>query len=449
MKRTLIAETIKKVGQKVRICGWVETRRDHGKLVFIDVRDRTGIIQVVGGSELGDLKPQDVVEIVGEVQKRPEKMINKDLPTGMVEVVNGKMNLIAKADSLPFDMGKDWLNLETPTLLDHRALTIRHKTISGIFKLGEIIVDTFRKSLKKIGFTEYESPLIVPATAEGGAEVFQIKYFDYQAYLAQSPQLYKQMMLGAFERVFTVTHAFRAEPSMTTRHLTEYTSLDAEMAFIDSWEDVMETVEYTIKEILTAVEKEGSQYLAMYKANIPLVSKKIPRLKLSEAQEIIYQRTKRDNREEPDLQPTDEEEICQWAKEEKGSELIFITHYPVKKRPFYTYSDPENPGLTLSFDLLGRGLEWVTGGQRINEYKKLVENIKKWGNNPKTFTLYLETFKYGLPPEGGFAIGLERVVMKILGLQNVREATPFPRDMERIDMRLSELQLKNVSKKKK
>jgi len=449
MERTLVEETIKKVGQKVRICGWVETRRDHGKLVFIDVRDRTGIIQVVGGNELGDLKPQDVVEIVGEVQKRPEKMINKDLPTGMVEVVNGKMNLIAKADPLPFDMGKDWLNLETPTLLDHRALTIRHKTISGIFKLGEIIVDTFRKSLKKIGFTEYESPLIVPATAEGGAEVFQIKYFDYQAYLAQSPQLYKQMMLGAFERVFTVTHAFRAEPSMTTRHLTEYTSLDAEMAFIDSWEDVMETVEYTIKEIFTAVEKEGSQYLAMYKANIPLVSKKIPRLKLSEAQEIIYQRTKRDNRKEPDLQPTDEEEICQWAKEEKGSELIFITHYPVKKRPFYTYSDPENPGLTLSFDLLGRGLEWVTGGQRINEYKKLVENIKKWGNNPKTFTLYLETFKYGLPPEGGFAIGLERVVMKILGLQNVREATPFPRDMERIDMRLSELQLKNVSKKKK
>jgi nondiscriminating aspartyl-tRNA synthetase len=449
MERTLISETIKKVGEKVRICGWVETRRDHGKLVFINVRDRTGIIQVVGGSELGDLKPQDVVEIVGEVQKRPEKMINKDLPTGMVEVVNGKMNLIAKADSLPFDMGKDWLNLETPTLLDHRALTIRHKTISGIFKLGEIIVDTFRESLKKIGFTEYESPLIVPATAEGGAEVFQIKYFDYQAYLAQSPQLYKQMMLGAFERVFTVTHAFRAEPSMTTRHLTEYTSLDAEMAFIDSWEDVMEAVEYTIKEILTAVEKEGSQYLAMYKANIPLVSKKIPRLKLSEAQEIIYQRTKRDNRKEPDLQPTDEEEICQWAKEEKGSELIFITHYPVKKRPFYTYSDPENPGLTLSFDLLGRGLEWVTGGQRINEYKKLVENIKKWGNNPKTFTLYLETFKYGLPPEGGFAIGLERVVMKILGLQNVREATPFPRDMERIDMRLSELQLKNVSKKKK
>jgi nondiscriminating aspartyl-tRNA synthetase len=449
MERTLIAETIKKVGQKVRICGWVNTRRDHGKMVFIDVRDRTGIIQVVGGNELGDLKPQDVMEIVGEVQKRPEKMINKDLPTGMVEVVNGKMNLIAKADSLPFDMGKDWLNLETPTLLDHRALTIRHKTISGIFKLGEIIVDTFRKSLKKIGFTEYESPLIVPATAEGGAEVFQIKYFDYQAYLAQSPQLYKQMMLGAFERVFTVTHAFRAEPSMTTRHLTEYTSLDAEMAFIDSWEDVMETVEYTIKEILTAVKKEGSQYLAMYKANIPLVSKKIPRLKLSEAQEIIYQRTKRDNRKEPDLQPTDEEEICQWAKEEKGSELIFITHYPVKKRPFYTYSDPENPDLTLSFDLLGQGLEWVTGGQRINEYKKLVENIKKWGNNPKTFTLYLETFKYGLPPEGGFAIGLERVVMKILGLQNVREATPFPRDMERIDMRLSELQLKNVSKKKK
>jgi nondiscriminating aspartyl-tRNA synthetase len=170
------------------------------------------------------------------------------------------------------------------------------------------------------------------------------------------------------------------------------------------------------------------------------MSRKLPRIKLQEAQEIIYKRTKKDQRDEPDLDPAGEEEICRWAKEEKGSELIFITHYPVKKRPFYAYPDPQNPDLTLSFDLLGRGLEWITGGQRIHEYQKLVENIKKWGNNPKDFALYLEAFKYGMPPEGGFAIGLERVVMKILGLKNAREATPFPRDMERVDIRLSKTQ---------
>jgi len=440
MERTLAFETIEKIGKKIRLCGWVDRRRDHGKLVFIDLRDRSGIIQIVGGGELGKLQPQDAVEIIGKVQKRPKEMINKDLVTGEVEVKIEEIKILSKADTLPFDMGKDWLELELPTLFDHRALTIRHKTIKAIFEVGEVVVDVFRKSLNEIGFTEYESPIIVPATAEGGAEVFQVKYFDHKTYLGQSPQLYKQMMLGVFERVFTVTHAFRAEPSVTTRHLTEYTSLDAEMAFIDSWEDLMETAEYVVKEILAAVKKQCQEQLKLYQATVPLVSKKIPRLKFQEAQEIIFKRTKRDHRREPDLGPNDEEEICRWAKEEKGSEFVFITHYPVKKRPFYAYPDPKNPDLTLSFDLLGRGLEWITGGQRIHEYEKLVENIKKWGNDPKDFALYLEAFKYGMPPEGGFAIGAERVTMKILGLKNIREATPFPRDMERVDIRLSTIQ---------
>lgn len=448
MERILISQTPEKIGQKVRLCGWVNTRRDHGKMVFIDLRDRSGLVQVVGDEKLSNLRSEDVVEIIGLVKERPEKMFNEKIPTGKVEIEAESIKILAKSAELPFDIGKDWLDLELPTLLDHRALTIRHKSIRAIFEVGEVVVDTFRKSLKKLGFTEYESPIIVPATVEGGAEVFQVKYFDYNAYLGQSPQVYKQMMLGAFERVFTVTHAFRAEPSVTTRHLTEYTSLDAEMAFIDSWVDLMDTTEYVVKEIFMAVKKQCKEQLGMYKATIPLVGKKIPRIKLQEAQEIVYKRTKRDNRNEPDLQPADEEEICQWAKEEKGSELVFITHYPVKKRPFYTYPDPKNPDLTLSFDMLGRGLEWVTGGQRIHGYEKLVENIKKWGNDLKDFALYLETFKYGMPPEGGFAIGAERVVMKILGLKNVREAAPFPRDMGRVDIRLSELAVKNVQKKR-
>ncbi len=437
MERTLTSETVKKVGEKVLLRGWVQTRRDHGKLVFIDLRDRSGIVQVVGGDEMSDLRPEDAIEVTGSVRKRPKEMTNPKIPTGEVEIAVEKIKILSKSATLPIDMGKEWLDVELPTLLDHRALTIRHKSARAIFEVSEAVVDTFRKSLKKIGFTEYESPIIVPATAEGGAEVFQVKYFDYNAYLGQSPQFYKQMMLGAFERVFTVTHAFRAEPSVTTRHLTEYTSLDAEMAFIDSWEDLMDTAEYVIKEILKVVKKDCQEQLKMYKATVPLVGKKIPRLKLREAQEIIYKRTKRDNRGQPDLEPADEEEICQWAKEEKGTELVFVTHYPVKKRPFYTHPDPKDKEHTLSFDMLGRGLEWITGGQRINEYGKLIENIKKWGNDPKNFGIYPEVFKYGMPQEGGFAIGAERVVMKILGLKNIREATPFPRDMERVDIRLS------------
>lgn len=440
MERTLALETLKKSGKKVRLCGWVERRRDHGQLVFIDLKDRSGLVQIVGEKGLGDLRISDVIEVEGKVRPRPKQLINPKLPTGKVEVGMEKIKILAKAAPLPFDTSKDWLDLELPTLLDHRALTIRHQSIKAIFEVGEVVVDTFRKSLKKVGFTEYESPIIVPATAEGGAEVFPVQYFDYQVFLGQSPQLYKQMMLGAFERVFTITHAFRAEPSVTTRHLTEYTSLDAEMAFIDSWEELMDAAEYVVKEILAAVKKECPEQLRLYQATIPLMSQKIPRIKLQEAQEIISKRTQRDHRGEPDLDPAGEEEICRWSREEKGSELVFITHYPVEKRPFYTYPDPKTPKLTLSFDMLGRGLEWITGGQRIHEYKKLVENIKKWGNNPQDFALYLETFKYGMPPEGGFAIGAERVVMKILGLKNIREAAPFPRDMERVDIRLSKIQ---------
>jgi len=462
MERTLALETTKKVGKKVRVCGCVNSRRDHGKLVFVDLRDRSGIIQLVislldfadsstlrvknpqpegfssAKSSLIRLHLEDVIEVVGLVKNRTPQTINPKIPTGKVEVQVEKIKILAKSAELPFDMGQPELKLELPTLLDFRPLTLRHPKISAIFKVQEVIIDSFRQTLKNLGFTEFQAPIIVPATAEGGAEVFSVNYFDFKTYLGQSPQLYKQIMLGVFERVFTVTHAFRAEPSVTTRHLTEYLSLDAEMAFVDSWQEIMDTVEDVVKEILQAVEKKCFQELVMYKTTVPLITVKIPRLKLREAQEIIYQRTKKDKRKEPDLQPADEEEICQWAKKEKGSDFVFITHYPVKKRPFYTYPDPDEPEYTLSFDLLGRGLEWVTGGQRINDYEKLVENIKKWGNDPANFELYLQAFKYGMPPEGGFAFGAERMTMKILELANIREASAFPRDLERVDIRLYE-----------
>jgi len=314
---------------------------------------------------------------------------------------------------------------------------MRHPKIAAIFKVQEVIIETFRKMLKEMGFIEFQAPILVPAQAEGGAQIFPVQYFNHQVYLGQSPQLYKQMVLGAFEKVFTVTHAFRAEPSVTTRHLTEYISLDAEMAFISSWQEIITVAQDLVKKITAEVEKKCSAQLQMYQAKVPKAPAKFPQLKLREAQEIIYKRTKKDSRTEPDLSPADEEEICKWALEEKGSDFVFITHYPTSKRPFYTFPDPEDPEYTLSFDLLGRGLEWITGGQRINDYKQLVENVKKWGNKPKDFELYLQAFRYGMPPEGGFAMGAERITKQILGLENVREASLFPRDMERVDIRLS------------
>jgi len=446
MKRILNLETIKYIGKKVKVCGWVNSLRHHGGIVFLDLRDRSGILQVVATPDLAkNIKEEYVLEIEGEVRKRPIKMINPELETGEIELGAEKIKVLAKAESLPFDL-KD-LKLSLPRLLDYRPLSLRNKKIRAIFKIQEEAVSSFRKIMKELGFTEFQAPTIVPVATEGGAEVFHIDYFDKDAYLAQSPQLYKQIMLGVFEKVFCVTKAYRAEPSVTTRHLTEYISLDVEMGFIDSWEELMENCEIIIKNIFTDVEKNCQKELKMFEATLPKLGKKIPQLKMRETQEIIFQRTSRDNRREPDLEPEDEKEICQFAKEKYGSELIFITHFPTKKRPFYTFADPEDPEYTLSFDLIFRGLEVVTGGQRIHEYKTLVKNIKKWGLKIKDFKFYLQAFKYGLPPEGGFAIGAERLVKQILGLENVREASTFPRDMIRIDQRLSVLQKRKKPKK--
>lgn len=439
MLRTLIVATPRKVGQKVLLKGWVNRRRDHGKISFIDLRDRTGIVQVVflGSAEVKRLRPEDVVVVEGKVRARPKKLINPELVTGTVEVDARKLTVLSSAAELPFDTGGPELNLSLPTLLDFRSLTLRHPRIQAIFKVQKTIIAGFREALENEGFTEIQVPTIVPSVTEGGAQVFKIEYFDKSAYLGQSPQLYKQVMVSVFERVFTLAHAYRAEPSVTTRHVTEYVSLDAEMGFIESFGDVMDMVEKTIRDIFRKLAKDNSKELKLFGASIPKIGTRVPRLKLREAQKIIFKRTGRDNRQEPDLEPEDEREICRYAREEHGSELIFITHYPTQKRPFYTFPDPDDPKFTNSFDLLGRGMEWVTGGQRINDYGQLVANIKKWGNRPEDFEIYLQAFKFGMPPEGGFALGAERITMQILGLENIREASLFPRDMERVDVKLT------------
>ncbi|MDD5606258.1 MAG: aspartate--tRNA(Asn) ligase [Candidatus Pacebacteria bacterium] len=433
MKKIYINQTPEYIGKKITISAWIDTRRDHGKVVFLDLKDKSGILQAVGQCLGKEFQPQCVIQVQGKIKQRPEKMQNKKLETGKIELEIETIKLLTESEPFPFDIND---KLTLPILLDYRPITLRNPKIRAIFKIEEGITESFRKNMRALDFTEFHAPAIVPSTTEGGAEVFSLDYYNSKAYLAQSPQLYKQIMVGVFERVFTVAHAYRAEPSVTTRHIAEYVSLDAEMGFIDSWKDIMEVCEKLIKNILNDLEKNYKKELKIFLATIPEIKGKIPVLTLQEALDILYKLTKKDQRNEPDLDPEGEKEICQYIKEKYGSDFVFITHFPVSKRPFYTFPDPENPKLTLSFDILCRGLEIVTGGQRINDYKKLLENIKKWGNNPETFSFYLQAFKYGMPPEGGFALGLERMVKQILGLENIREAIPFPRDMQRIDQRL-------------
>lgn len=438
MQRTLNKDTVNKIGQEVTVAGWVHSRRDHGKITFLDLRDRSGMLQVFCTAEVldKDIREEWVVEISGLIQERPAKLQNQDIATGTVEMQAKEIRVLSKAEILPFEIKN--MNVSLPTLFDWRPISLRNEQVSAIFKTQEQLIDGFRKTLKNLDFSEFQAPAIVGTAPEGGAEIFKVDYYDYNAYLAQSPQVYKQIMVGVYERVFTVTKAYRAEPSMTSRHLSEYISLDAEMGFINSWEDVMDVCEQTVKGMISNLDLN---YLKLYNQEMLDLSVKIPRITLKEAQEIIQT-----DIGEPDLSPEGERKICQWAKEKYNSDFIFITHFPTSKRPFYTYPDDKDSATTQSFDLLFRGLEIVTGGRRINDYNQLLENIKKWGNSPELFEFYLQAFKFGMPPEGGFAIGTERITKQILGIENVAQASLFPRDMERIDQRLSTIQERKIKK---
>lgn len=436
MERTLIKDTVKKVGEKIKIEGYVHVVRAHGKIAFADIVDRSGVLQVVGESEIADLRPQYAVEIEGTVNARPEKMFNDKIETGKVELSAESVTVLSKSDEMPFDMGAEELNLELPTLLDYRTLSLRHPKIKEIFKVQAEVLSGFRKSAEELGCVEITVPAISASSTEGGAEVFTVDYYGHKAFLTQSPQLYKQMMVPSLERIYVIAKAYRAEPSVTTRHISEATQMDCEIGFTD-FNELLDAFEFVGSETLKNVQEKCEGILKNYKVPKLQIEKKIPRLKMREAQEIIFKRTGVDHRTEKDLEPEDEKEICKWALEEKGSDLVTITHYPTKKRAFYTMPDPEDPEFSLSYDLLFRGLEIMSGSQRVNDYNELVSTIKDRGMDPKNFEMYLQAFKYGMPPEGGFSFGLERITMKLLNLSNVREASLFPRDMERVDFRFS------------
>jgi nondiscriminating aspartyl-tRNA synthetase len=295
------------------------------------------------------------------------------------------------------------------------------------------VLSGFRSALEELGFAEIQSPKLVGTATEGGANVFAVEYFQQRAYLAQSPQFYKQTMVGVFERVFEVGPVFRAEPHSTTRHINQYTSLDAEMGFIRDHRDVMEVLTSVVRHIVDRLGEHHAQQLALIEApELPAIVATIPAVKFRDAQAIILDQFGEDCSRETDLSPQHERWLCQWAQETHDSEFLFVTHYPTSKRPFYTMPDPQDPEHTHSFDLLFRGIEIVTGGQRVHRHDQLLEHIERWRLNPELFTGYLEAFRYGMPPHGGFGMGAERLTQTLVGASNLRETTLFPRDMKRL-----------------
>lgn len=437
MKRSLINETPNLIGQKVKLQGWVNVRRDHGKLIFIDLRDRTGIIQMVVIPDKADayksakaVRNEFAIEAEGLVKKRPGSQAKEGSLTGGVELEVEDIKIISATEAeLPFDVSKKDLELTTPTLLDNRNLALRNKKVNDIFKIYAQILSSYAEIMKEHGFLEIKTPKIVNAATEGGANFFKIKYFKREAYLAQSPQFYKQAGVGAFERVFEIGPVFRAEPHYTTRHVNEYVSFDAEMGFIESFSDVMDQLELVVKKIVADVKANCSSVLEEYPSEF-LVPRKIPRIKLTEAIEILKKEYGK-KIEGIDIDPEGERLISQWAQKEYQSDFIFLTHYPAALRPFYTMPSPD-PQYTESFDLIYRGVELATGGQRIHNHKQLIENIKRHRLEPKDFKDYLTIFELGMPPHGGWGMGSERFAQKILGLKSIKEAILFPRDVRRL-----------------
>lgn len=426
MKRIIVSEINKFIEKKIKVGGWVYRIRKLKEITFLILRDRSGLVQCVIENKsinTDNINIESVVSVVGEV------MISKNA-LNPFEILIEEINIISESEELPIEINKKDYNANLETTLNNRAISLRHEKVNSVFKIQNIIVQSFREFLIEKGFTEIFTPKIVSEGAEGGTQLFKIKYFEKTAYLAQSPQFYKQMMVGAgFERVFEVAHVYRAEEHNTSRHLNEYVSMDLEFGFIEDEYEIMNLEEELIKYILNSVEEKGKKYLELLNANLPRIHGSIPKIELKEAIKIIEAKYNKKGLE-GDLDPEGEKLICKYAKEELSCDFIFITNYPRKKRPMYTM--PLGEEGTRSFDLLFRGVEITTGGQRIHNYNMLINSMKEKGLNPNDHEGYTEIFKYGMPKHGGLAIGLERITAQLLNLNNIREATLIPRDRTRI-----------------
>ena len=418
-------------GRQIKVRGAIHTIRDMGEVAFIVLRKREGLVQCVyeeGKSQfaLSDLKEADTVEVEGTYTSDERAPHGFELRLDQVKIFS------EPAEAMPLQISKYKLNTSLEAKLNNRAVSLRNIRERAVFRIQEGITRGFRDFLYSQGFTEIHTPKLGAKSAEGGANLFKLEYFHRPAILQQSPQFYKQMMVGVFDRVFETAPVFRAEKHNTKRHLNEYTSLDFEMGYIDGFEDIMamETgfLQYTMK----LLESSYAEELKILGITLPKVDK-IPRVRFDEAKKRVAEKYDRQFRNPFDLEPEEEYLIGQYFKEEYDSDFVFVTHYPSKKRPFYAMDDPEDETYTLSFDLLFHGLEITTGGQRIHDYNKLMEKINKRGMETEGMESYLSAFKHGMPPHGGLGIGLERLTMQIIGEDNVREATLFPRDLSRLE----------------
>lgn len=431
MERVLANELKNHEGQRIRVQGWVHNIRSLGEVNFVLLRDRTGVLQAVANKDelasLEGLQVESVVEIEGDVVAAPKVALGYELQNPVIRVIT------PVAEVMPFDINKKELRVSQVVFLDHAAVGNRFPGQRAILKLGAGIMSGFRETLNARNFVEIQTPKLVASATESGANLFAVEYFGRTAYLAQSPQFYKQIMVGVFERVFEVGPVFRAEQHATTRHINEYVSMDVEFGFIQDHHTVMALLTDVMRGIIDHLTQHYGDELQALKVTLPNVLETIPHLHIVEAQQMLTERYKvTDAIGEPDLTPEHERLLGQWAQKEYQSDFLFVTGYPMSKRPFYTHPDPDRPGYSRGFDLLFRGMELVTGGQRLHIYDDYIRAAQERGYDIEPFETYFEAFKYGMPPHGGFAIGLERFLTQLLQLENIRMATLFPRDLNRL-----------------
>jgi len=429
ISRVLAADLPRHVGEHVMIAGWLHRRRELKSVTFLIVRDRSGLAQVVlrdHGDQPDGLTEETVIEVRGLVTASSQAPGGAEITDPVITPLSGP------AEPPPLEVYRPAITAGLPAILDGAPTSLRHPVLRAGFELAAASVAGFRDALDGLGFTEVHTPKIVESATESGANVFGIDYFGRPAYLAQSPQFYKQALVGVFERVYEVGPVFRAEPHDTARHLAQYTSLDAEFGFISGQRDVMAVLSETVAGMVTGVRQRAAVAAGLLEVSLPEVPDPIPDIHFADAQELIAGQAGWDPRGEPDLSPADERWLGDWARKEHGSEFLFVTGYPMAKRPFYTDPDRQRPGYSNSFDLLFRGLELVTGGQRLHRYADYLQALAQRGADLASYASYLQVFAHGMPPHGGFAIGLERWTARLTGAANVRQVTLFPRDLHRL-----------------
>ncbi|MCR1921674.1 aspartate--tRNA(Asn) ligase [Flavonifractor plautii] len=419
------AAVVGRNNRAVTLHGMVHALRDLGGVTFLTLRTREGLVQCVCPRRPEGVREECAVSVSGVLRPEPRA-------PGGAELAEARFTVLSRpAAPPPVPLSKK-SSLSMDTELSLRPVTLRAPRARAVFRIQAAVCRAFREFLQEEDFTEIHTPKLGRAGAEGGSSQFRVDYFGRKAVLAQSPQLYKQVMVGVFERVYEIGPVFRAEKHATQRHLNEYTSLDLEMGFLRSFTDLMALEQGFLRRLVALLRQEYAGELALLGAELP-DAQHIPAVRFDEAKRLAAEAYGYAIREPYDLEPEEEQHIGRYAKEMWGSDFVFVTHYPGRKRPFYTMDDPEDPRYTLSFDLLFRGVEITTGGQRIHNYGQQVEKLKARGMEPEDFSGYLLFHKHGAPPHGGLGIGLERLTMQLCGLDNIRRASLFPRDRTRLE----------------